>query len=106
MRTAIPRSLPFHNPAGERRREARRSPGRRRGDQAHAGADQDAVRDTESPDGTAPAPAPPDGAARHARTTGEPPLDVALYTCQCGLVFSAAVSTTVHCPHCGAVQAW
>jgi predicted Zn-ribbon and HTH transcriptional regulator len=34
------------------------------------------------------------------------PLDVAVYTCSCGYVFSAAVSTTVACPHCGSDQAW
>jgi hypothetical protein len=34
------------------------------------------------------------------------PADLASYSCECGLVFSAAVSTTVQCPHCGAQQAW
>jgi hypothetical protein len=34
------------------------------------------------------------------------PLDRASYVCGCGYVFSAAVSTTVTCPHCGADQAW
>lgn len=34
------------------------------------------------------------------------PLDEAVYSCACGYVFSAAVSTTVGCPHCGADQAW
>jgi DNA-directed RNA polymerase subunit RPC12/RpoP len=34
------------------------------------------------------------------------PVDQASYTCQCGYLFSAAVSTTVECPHCGAGQAW
>lgn len=34
------------------------------------------------------------------------PLDEACYTCQCGYLFSAAVSTTVTCPHCGTSQAW
>lgn len=32
--------------------------------------------------------------------------DHAIYTCQCGLVFEALVSTTVSCPHCGGSQAW
>jgi hypothetical protein len=32
--------------------------------------------------------------------------DQALYTCQCGFVFSAVVSTSVGCPHCGGTQAW
>jgi hypothetical protein len=34
------------------------------------------------------------------------PIDTALYTCGCGYLFSAAVSTTVACPHCGTDQAW
>lgn len=34
------------------------------------------------------------------------PIDNASYTCACGFVFAASVSTTVACPHCGADQAW
>jgi hypothetical protein len=34
------------------------------------------------------------------------PIDQATYECSCGLLFSAPVSTTVCCPHCGAEQAW
>lgn len=34
------------------------------------------------------------------------PVDNASYTCSCGFVFAASVSTTVACPHCGASQAW
>ncbi len=34
------------------------------------------------------------------------PRDLASYICGCGYVFSAPVSTTVGCPHCGAEQAW
>ena len=34
------------------------------------------------------------------------PLDSATYTCGCGYLFSAAVSTSVECPHCGCGQAW
>jgi len=34
------------------------------------------------------------------------PIDQAQYTCGCGYVFDAAVSTTVACPHCGDNQAW
>jgi hypothetical protein len=33
-------------------------------------------------------------------------MDNAHYNCGCGLLFEAAVSTTVSCPHCGAEQAW
>jgi hypothetical protein len=35
-----------------------------------------------------------------------PLQDHALYSCQCGFVFEAAVCTTVDCPHCGSGQAW
>jgi hypothetical protein len=48
---------------------------------------------------------PADPAAQRARAAGGP-IDRAAYTCECGYVFSAPVSTTVHCPHCGAGQAW
>jgi hypothetical protein len=34
------------------------------------------------------------------------PIDRASYACACGYLFSAFVSTTVACPHCGADQAW
>ena len=42
---------------------------------------------------------------RRARESGGP-IDNAHYSCACGLVFEAAVSTSVSCPHCGAEQAW
>lgn len=32
--------------------------------------------------------------------------DSATYTCGCGYVFKAAVTTSVGCPHCGQAQAW
>jgi len=32
--------------------------------------------------------------------------DTATYSCGCGYVFTAPVSTTVECPHCGGGQAW
>jgi predicted Zn-ribbon and HTH transcriptional regulator len=32
--------------------------------------------------------------------------DAALYTCGCGYVFTAPVTTSVGCPHCGSAQAW
>lgn len=34
------------------------------------------------------------------------PQDNALYSCGCGYAFTAAVSTTVDCPHCKTSQAW
>lgn len=42
---------------------------------------------------------------QRAREAGGP-LDLASYVCECGYVFSAPVSTTVHCPHCRAGQVW
>jgi hypothetical protein len=42
---------------------------------------------------------------RRARESGGPE-DRATYTCMCGYVFEAEVSTSVACPHCGAGQAW
>jgi hypothetical protein len=58
----------------------------------------------------APAPAPAPAAVDHpherrARESGGP-IDNAQYSCSCGMVFDAAVSTSVECPHCGACQAW
>lgn len=44
--------------------------------------------------------------ARPSRSDADPELDVAMYTCTCGLVFEAPVSTSVGCPHCGDQQAW
>jgi hypothetical protein len=35
-----------------------------------------------------------------------PSQDQALYSCSCGFVFEALVSTSVGCPHCGDKQAW
>lgn len=32
--------------------------------------------------------------------------DRALYQCGCGYSFTAEVTTTVGCPHCGTSQAW
>lgn len=34
------------------------------------------------------------------------PQDSALYECACGAAFTAPVSTSVGCPHCGSGQAW
>ncbi len=51
----------------------------------------------------------PDGETlerRRSRRQGGAPEDLATYNCQCGMVFEAAVSTAVSCPHCGQGQAW
>jgi hypothetical protein len=59
------------------------------------------------PHGSAPPPAPSDDLAdeRRMRESGGPD-DRAVYTCSCGYVFEADVSTSVTCPHCGTGQAW
>ena len=59
------------------------------------------------PHGLPPAAAPSDDLAdeRRMRESGGPD-DRALYTCSCGYVFEADVSTSVTCPHCGTGQAW
>jgi hypothetical protein len=46
-----------------------------------------------------------DPAVERAREAGGP-IDQASYTCHCGCLFSASVSTSVVCPHCGSGQAW
>gem|GEM_PF-3709249 len=46
-----------------------------------------------------------DPAVQRVREAGGP-VDQATYSCECGYQFSAPVSTTVHCPHCGLGQAW
>jgi len=40
------------------------------------------------------------------RHHGGPTQDRALYTCECGYVFEALVTTSVGCPHCARTQAW
>jgi hypothetical protein len=61
----------------------------------------------EEPVPPAPPPVADDDLAdeRRARESGGPE-DRAMYTCTCGYVFEANVSTSVACPHCGAGQAW
>jgi len=84
----------------------RRSPATRRDERARTDA---AAEQSESE----PEPAPRQRRAfardladeRRLRASGGP-TDMAQYTCSCGYVFKAAVSTSVTCPHCGAGQAW
>jgi hypothetical protein len=64
------------------------------------GADYRAVSAAEQPN-----------AATSARPAGRrrelgPAQDQATYSCSCGYVFEASVSTSVGCPHCGTAQAW
>ena len=49
-------------------------------------------------------PAAASAIARAQRAGG--PEDRALYACACGYQFTAPVSASVYCPHCGAEQAW
>jgi hypothetical protein len=67
------------------------------------------ARRRERPERAEPAPQPPAeldlSDERRARESGGPE-DRAMYTCSCGYVFEAEVSTSVACPHCGAAQAW
>jgi hypothetical protein len=49
--------------------------------------------------------ATPDAAVERAQHAGGP-RDVASYSCGCGYLFVAPVSTSVRCPHCGCDQAW
>jgi rubrerythrin len=45
-------------------------------------------------------------AAARRRREAQALQDNALYACECGYVFKAAVSTSVDCPNCGGAQAW
>jgi len=46
------------------------------------------------------------GAPAPERRDRDAAQDEAVYNCQCGMVFSAPVCTSVGCPHCGTNQAW
>ncbi|HEX8976793.1 MAG TPA: hypothetical protein VF781_09790 [Solirubrobacteraceae bacterium] len=48
----------------------------------------------------------PEHTASSRRRLAGAPQDQALYSCGCGFVFAAQVSTSVDCPHCGGTQAW
>jgi hypothetical protein len=48
---------------------------------------------------------PPTSELERAQRTPAPE-DRALYACGCGFAFTAGVTTSVACPHCGAAQAW
>jgi len=82
-------------------REPRHARRHRRGRGARAG--DPAGEPVVSPGEAAAGPCDP--AAQRVREAGGP-VDRASYTCSCGYVFRASVSTSVACPHCGADQAW
>jgi hypothetical protein len=100
-----------------RHRAAATAPARRTSGPARARSERpsDDRRPAESPEAASVAVRPPlrrrvdqtrkDVDAQRVRESGGP-LDQAQYTCACGYVFDAAVSTTVACPHCGDGQAW
>ena len=87
------------------RRRPWRSAGQRSAPRQPAAAEAPAA----SPEATAGVPRPaasvPDPAVMRVRRAGGP-VDRASYTCGCGYVFTAPVSTTVCCPHCAASQPW
>lgn len=51
-------------------------------------------------------PLSPEAAETRDARRGGGPQDRALYACSCGYAFTATVTTSVHCPHCGTEQAW
>ena len=53
-----------------------------------------------------PRPAEPERRERSDARRAGGPEDRALYSCTCGFAFTAAVTTSVDCPHCGTEQAW
>ena len=57
------------------------------------------------PPAAVPSPAPT-SRARERNKRANVSEDAATYNCACGYVFTAPVSTSVDCPHCGAGQAW
>ncbi|MGO9822589.1 MAG: hypothetical protein ACLPTJ_18310 [Solirubrobacteraceae bacterium] len=54
----------------------------------------------------APTPSTSESTSTRRRREVGAPEDQALYSCSCGYVFEAQVSTSVGCPHCGGTQAW
>jgi len=48
----------------------------------------------------------PEAAETRAARRAGGPEDRALYACMCGYAFTAPVTTSVGCPHCGTQQAW
>jgi hypothetical protein len=92
--------------SGDRRGRPRRSERRQRAGDGFAEAPAAERRPLlKAPPATATSHGACDPAVEKVRRAGGP-LDEAVYTCACGYLFSAAVSTTVRCPHCGTGQAW
>ncbi len=99
-----PRLLhPLRERDGSRRRRAGHGPAQQRGRAPATPASEAAAAAEPAPGRRAAGGCDP--AVDRVRAAGGP-IDTALYTCGCGYLFSAAVSTTVSCPHCGTGQAW
>ena len=86
---------------GERRERRERRSVRRR---AH-GAMALTSAPTPAAHASTPMPHACDPAVLRVREAGGP-IDQASYSCECGYLFRAPVSTSVVCPHCGTGQAW
>lgn len=93
---------PNLNMLTERRRRASRH---RRPGSAGRGPSTETHTLPTAPEASIPAAQRFDADLRRGREAGGPD-DQASYTCQCGFVFAADVSTTVACPNCGDSQAW
>ena len=63
-------------------------------------------RSTRSTRRKRPAALTPEAAETRDARRGGGPEDRALYSCMCGFAFTAKVTTSVDCPHCGSEQAW
>ncbi len=93
MRPSLPVALRERRALGRERRRKTGAGGERRGWRHAASAEVVVAAEKH------------DVAASKVREAGGP-IDEASYACLCGMVFAAAVSTSVQCPHCGSVQAW
>jgi hypothetical protein len=91
VRPSLPVALRERRALGRERRRKASAGGERRGRRHSASAEVVVARH--------------DVAASKVREAGGP-IDEASYACTCGMVFAAAVSTSVRCPHCGSAQAW
>ena len=70
------------------------------------GRDGQTARGSE-PEAAAPTPLDPGTiTVRRQRRAATDPQDHAMYTCHCGYMFEAPVSTSVSCPQCSDAQAW
>lgn len=84
---------------------------RRRGRRGHAADRQTVSVEVAGPSSHENGPQPGhssrvNGASPRDRRHGGPSEDRALYSCECGFVFEALVTTSVGCPRCGNTQAW